>query len=66
MTGGYSIKEVISMDNIRAVTKSIIAEAASEACDIDVEKLHYTLLGLPAEKYLELYKLMSEALPHVH
>ncbi|MCI8378614.1 MAG: hypothetical protein HFH72_08870 [Lachnospiraceae bacterium] len=37
--------------------KSIMAELGEE-CEVDIELLHNTLLKLPAEMYLELYKKM--------
>ena len=37
----------------------IMAEAGNEPCKVDVDVLHDTLLKLPAEKYLELYRMMQ-------
>lgn len=44
------------------MVKTLTVEFASEDCNVDVNVLHDTLLRLPAEKYLALYKLMSEEL----
>lgn len=60
MTGGYSIREVISMDNnVTPITVELTARASAEPCNIDVSLLHETLLKMPAEKYLDLYSLMT-------
>lgn len=37
------------------MVKRIVADMGEE-CEVDVDILHETLLKLPAEKYLELYK----------
>ena len=42
------------------VVVEMTARTADETCNIDVDVLHETLLKLPAEKYLELYKTMTE------
>lgn len=42
------------------IVVDMTARAAEETCNVNVDILHETLLKLPAEKYLELYKLMSE------
>ena len=43
-----------------SVVVEMTARTADEACNIEIDVLHETLLKLPAEKYLELYKTMSE------
>lgn len=37
-----------------------MAEASGEACEVDVDGLHKILLGLPAEKYLDLFRKIHE------
>lgn len=59
MTGGYSIREVISMDDRTPVTIELTAKAGNEPCNIDVTLLHDTLFKMPAVKYLELYRIMT-------
>lgn len=44
-------------DNIKE-----ILVAVGEACKIDIELLHRTLLSLPAGLYLELYELMHNSI----
>lgn len=39
------------------MVKRIMAELGDE-CEVNVDVLHETLLKLPAEKYIELYKKM--------
>lgn len=39
------------------MAKRMTVELGDE-CEVEVDKLHETLLKLPAEKYLELYKRM--------
>ena len=46
-------------DSDRYMTKNILCEATEELCSVDIDTLHYFLMGLPAEKYFELYKLMT-------
>ena len=52
------------MNDYTYVTVELTAKESDEPCNVNVLMLHETLLKLPAEKYLELYKLMSETLPH--
>ena len=44
------------------ILKEIIVNYAEEPCRINMELLHESLLCLPADKYLTLFKLMSEEL----
>jgi hypothetical protein len=44
------------MDNIL----SMVVNTGTEPCNVNVGMLHETLLKLPAEKYIELYRLMQE------
>ena len=44
-------------DNIKEILVTV-----GEACKIDIELLHRTLLSLPAGLYLELYKLMHNSI----
>ena len=46
-------------DSTTPVTIELTAKAGSEPCNIDVNLLHETLLKMPAEKYLDLYGLMT-------
>ena len=46
-------------NNGTLITVELTARAGSEPCNIDINLLHDTLLKMPAEKYLELYALMS-------
>ena len=62
MTTGYNIVEDINMSY---TIKSILVEAAEDYCSVDVEMLHDSLLHLPAEKYLELYRLMNEKIDSI-
>ena len=39
--------------------KRILVEGGSEPCEVDVSVMHKSLLQLPAEKYLELYRMMQ-------
>ena len=48
------------------ITVELTARAASEPCNIDVILLHETLLKMPAEIYLALYKIMSTELAQVY
>jgi hypothetical protein len=41
---------------------NIVVEAGTEPCDVDVGVLHETLLQLPAEKYIELYRRMQKTM----
>lgn len=38
----------------------IQAEIGSEPCGVDVDTLHETLLMLPADMYIELYRKMQK------
>jgi hypothetical protein len=42
--------------------KSIAVDTGTEPCDVDVGALHETLLQLPAEKYIELYRRMQKTM----
>ncbi len=42
-----------------SVVVEIKTKTADEPCNIEVPVLHEALLKMPAEKYLELYALMS-------
>lgn len=46
-----------SYDNIKEILVTV-----GEACEIDIEILHRTLLSLPAGLYLELYELMHNSI----
>lgn len=49
-------------NNSTPITVELTARAAAEGCNIDVILLHETLLNMPVEKYLALYKIMSTEL----
>jgi len=53
-------------NNSTPITVEIMAKASDEPCNVDVFILHDTLLNLPAEKYLTLYKIMSTELAKVY
>lgn len=46
----------MSMNNILTIE----VKAGTEPCNVDVDKMHETLLQLPAEKYIELYHTMRD------
>ena len=47
------------------VIANITADFSDDTCNVDVKILHMALLKLTAEKYLELYKLMSEKIDSI-
>lgn len=46
------------MDNYNI--KNISVEISQDYCEIEVERLHQTLLNLPAHMYIELYYYMKD------
>ncbi len=41
------------------IIKNITVELSNDTCDVEAKALHSILLQLPAEVYLELYKIMQ-------
>jgi hypothetical protein len=42
--------------------KSIAVDTGTEPCNVDVGLLHETLLKLPADKYIALYRRMQKTM----